>query len=110
MVVVAVNHLLDVVVVIAVVADLPLVSDPIADAGNGACDWHDSLYLWLSPDSCHPLRYAGDDAVERPLPAAVVSMDDSHKMFSPSRAGRTAPRVGRRKGRPGLAEGAVRPG
>ena len=48
MVVVAVNHLLDMVVVIAVVADLPLVSDPVADAGNGACDWHDSLYLSLS--------------------------------------------------------------
>ena len=38
MIVVDVNHLLDVVVVVAFVSDLLPVVDPIADVGNGAGD------------------------------------------------------------------------
>ena len=63
-IVAAVNHLLDMVVVVAVVADVVPVADPIADGDNGAGDWHGVLSI--SPDSFHPLRHPGDDAIARP--------------------------------------------
>ncbi len=75
---VAVNHLLDVVVVVVGVAFvsgvLPL-ADAVAAGGNGAGDWHDSLSL--DPDSCHQLRHFGDDAVARQNLPAPVSDSDS---------------------------------
>ena len=85
MIVVAVHHLLDGVVVIAVVADLPLVADPIADGANGAGEWQDSLYLSLSPDSCRWLRHFGEAAGARPNPPLPVSAGQSHTMARPSR-------------------------
>ena len=69
---VAVNHLLDVVVVAAVVADVVPVADPIA-GGDG--DWQDVPSI--SPDSCHPLIHHGDDALARPNLPAPVSESDS---------------------------------
>ena len=41
--VVAVDHLLNVLVVSADVADIPSVSGPVADAGNCPGDWEESL-------------------------------------------------------------------
>ena len=73
---VAVNHLLDVVVVvsvvIALVSDVLPVVDPATDGGGGG-DWHDGPSL--SPDSYHSPLHPGDDAVARavvPEPAAHV--------------------------------------
>ena len=73
---VAMYHLLDVVVVvvIAAVAEVLPVADPVPAGGYGAGYWHDSLSF--EPDSRHPLLHPGDDA---------------HR-FTPSRARRTAPR------------------
>lgn len=81
MFVVAVNHLRDVVVVVVGVAFvsgvLPL-ADAVADGGNGAGDWHDSLSL--DSDSCHQLRHFGDDAVARQNLPAPVSESDSREV------------------------------
>ncbi len=60
MFVVAVNHLLDVVVVVAFVSDVLPVADRVATVGNGAGDWHGSLSL--SPDYCRSPRHPRDDA------------------------------------------------
>ena len=51
MFVVVLDHLLDVnlVVVVAVVADVLSVADPVAAVNNGATDWRDNLYLCLTP-------------------------------------------------------------
>ena len=78
MIVVFVNHLLDVVVVVALAADVLPVADPVADAGNGAGDWHDSLPL--DPDSCHPLRSIGDAAVAYHNLPVPKSASGSHAM------------------------------
>ena len=75
MFVVAVDHLLDVVVVVAVVADVLPVADPVAAVGNGPGDWHDSLSL--DPDPCHWLRRIGDGAVARPNLAVPVAASDT---------------------------------
>ena len=64
---VAVNHLLDVVVVmfvvIAAVSDVLPVVDPVATVGNGAGDWRDGLSL--PADSCRYQRDPGNYAVAR---------------------------------------------
>ena len=68
MTVVAVDHLLDVVVVVDADA-LPIaygVVGPVAAAGNVAGNWRESLPP--DPDSCGPLRHPGDGAVARPYP------------------------------------------
>ena len=59
MVVVAVDHLLDVLVlvVVAAVADVLLVAGPVADASYNAGTW---------PGSCHSWRHIGDGAVACP--------------------------------------------
>ena len=73
MFVVAVNHLLDVVVVAAVVADVVPVAD--SNAGGGDGDWHEVPSI--SPDYCHPLRHPGDDAGARPnLPLKMWASDN----------------------------------
>ena len=66
--VVAVDYLLDLnlVVVVASVADVLPVADLVVDGGCGAGNLHDKLRLSLDLDSCHPLRNSGDDAVARP--------------------------------------------
>ena len=80
--VLAVDYLLDVdlVVVVAVVADVLPFGNWVADVGDGANDWRDNLCRSLAPDSCHPLRHSGDDAVARPNHPAPVSATDSHGM------------------------------
>lgn len=78
MILVAVYHLLNVVVVVAVVADIFPVTDPVAASGNGAGDWDDSLPL--DPDSCQRLRRIGDGSVACPNHPVPVSASDSHGM------------------------------
>ena len=67
-VVLAVDYLLDVnlIVVVAAVADVLPVADLVVDGGCGAGNLHDKLCLSLDPDSWHPLRHSVDDAVARP--------------------------------------------
>ena len=77
MIFVAVYHLLS--VVVAVVADIFPVTDPVAASSNGAGDWYDSLPL--DPDSCQRLRRIGDDAAARPNDPVPVSASDSYAMF-----------------------------
>ena len=79
MTVVAVNHLLEIVGIVAFVSDLLRVADPVADGGNGAGDWHDVLSI--SPDSCHPLRHPVDDAVARPNLPVTMWESDNPAMF-----------------------------
>ena len=79
MIVVAVCHLLDVVVVVAVVADVLPVADTVADSGVGTGNWRDSLSLDL--DSCQRLRRIGDGAVACPDHSVPVWKSDSHAMF-----------------------------
>ena len=59
MVVVAVDHLLDVLVlvVVAAVADVLLIAGPVADASDNAGTW---------PGSCHSWHHIGDGAVACP--------------------------------------------
>ena len=76
MVVVAVNHLQDVVVsvVITAVSDVLPVAEPVANGGNGAGDWRNGPPL--SPDSYHSPLHPGDDAIARavgPEPVAHVA-------------------------------------
>ena len=78
LIVVAVDHLLDVVVVVVVafVSDVLPVADPVADGGNGAGDWRDRLSL--SPDSCRSPRHTGNYAAARavgPEPVAHVATE-----------------------------------
>ena len=80
MIVVAVHHLLNVVVVvISVMADVVPVADPVAAVVKGAGDWRDSLSLDL--DSSHPPRRIGDKSVACPKDSTPVSPRDSHGMF-----------------------------
>ena len=78
-VVLAVDHPLDVdlVMVVAVVADVLPVGNWVADGGG---DRHDNLCRSLAPDSCHPLSHSRDDAVGRPNHPVPVSATDSHGM------------------------------
>ncbi len=66
--VLAVDYLLDVnlIVVVAAVADVLPVADLVVDGGCCAGNLHDKLCLSLDPDSWHPLRHSVDDAVARP--------------------------------------------
>ncbi|MYC37596.1 MAG: hypothetical protein F4X66_11915 [Chloroflexi bacterium] len=96
MIVVAVFHLLDVVVVAAVVADVLPVPDPVVAVGNVSGDC--CGVLLLDPGSCNPLRHIGDDAVAHPNLQLAVSASDPHGLWlhhqhqvTSSRAGRTAP-------------------
>ena len=79
MILVAVYHLLSVVVVVAVIADIFPITDPVAASGNGTGDWYGNLPL--DPDSCQRLRRIGDGAVARPNHPVLVSASDSHAMF-----------------------------
>ena len=79
MILVAVYHLLSVVVVVAVAADIFPITDPVAASGNGAGDWCGNLPL--DPDSCQHLRRIGDGTVARPNHPVPVSACDSHAMF-----------------------------
>ena len=121
--VVAVDHLLDVVVVMVavVIADVLPVADPVADGGDGAGDWHDSLLV--DPNCCHPLRSIEDDAVACPTPSKPVSARDRDAMFMvlvrSAGTGSRRPRkaqfaqgrvLGLRALDWGLAQGAVGPG
>ena len=68
MFVVAVNHLLDVVVVasvvIALVSDVLPVADPVSAVGNGAGDWRDRL----TPSPIIVPTIATQETVQLPVP------------------------------------------
>ncbi len=73
MIVVVVNHLLDVVVVIVVIAfvtDVLPAADRVAAVGNRAGDWYDSLSL--SPDSCRSPCHQGYAVVRAVGPESVA--------------------------------------
>ena len=101
MIVVAVHHLLDVVVVVvAVMADVVSVAAAVAGVVKGAGDWRDSLSL--DPDSCHLLTIW----TRRRCPTGTclpVSASDRHGM---ARALDAATGMGSRH----PAQDALRPG
>ena len=83
---VAVNHLLDmvVVVVVALVFGVLPVADPVAAAGNSAGNWRGRLSL--GPDYCRSPRHPGDGAavsLSQPEPVAHVATEVQVAVLKP---------------------------
>ena len=118
MIVVAVNHLLDIVIVVAFVSDALPVADPVADVGNGTGDYQDKPSL--SPDYCRSPRrtdQALSKATQWRTPVVGLTQDSRRpgsgwaaqaKALAPDAL---RPGPGSATGKAGgVAQGAVRPG